>query len=138
MGKKIPLGACIMAPSSAIVTKPLTLEEKVEVLSRQVEDLFKAFHDVNNIRIKDKRLKNEFPLNPLNKDGVPIGLSLIGVSMRGGVHVLTVNSDGYYIGTTKHESLSSAAESVSGVRRSGWTYWKLPDGRTAKEAFGKI
>ena len=43
--------------------------------------------------------------------------------------------DGYYIDNVKYYSLSAAAEAVSGVRRSGWTFWKLVDGTTVKEAF---
>jgi hypothetical protein len=141
MGKKIALGATTGTVNSAIIAQPLTLEEKVCILTRQVEELTKTFNSINNIRIKDKRqqeIYNEFQLHHANKDGIPIGLSLVGVSMRGGVHVLTVAADGYYIGTARYESLSSSAEASSGVRRSGWTYWKLPDGRTAKEAFGKL
>jgi hypothetical protein len=139
MGEKIALGAALPA-GMAIVTKPMSIEERVEALQKQVEDLVKAFHVVNSIRIKDRRQQDRYtqiPLANANKDGIPIGLSLMGSSIKGGIHVLTVNADGYYIGITKYDSLSAAAEVVSGVRRSGWTYWKLPDGRTAKEVFGK-
>ncbi len=141
MGKKIALGATVGNTDSAIVAQSLTLEERVYALARQVEDLTRAFNNINSIRVKDKRqqeIYDNFPLHHANKDGIPIGLSLIGVSMRGGIHVLTVTADGYYIGTAKYDSLSASAEAASGVRRSGWTYWKLPDGRTAKEAFGKL
>lgn len=141
MGKRIALGTGADQPATAVATQPLTLEEKVELLTQQVEQLTKAFHAVNSVRLKDKRqqeINDSFPLQHANKDGIPIGLSLVGVSMRGGIHVLTVNSDGYYIGLNRYDSLSAAAEAASGVRRSGWTYWKLNDGRTAKEAFGKV
>jgi hypothetical protein len=140
MGEKIALGAVMSGSGTAIVSEPITLEEKVSALQRQVEDLIKTFHIVNSARVKDKR-QQEIYDNPgfanANKDGIPIGLSLMGTSIKGGIHVLTVNADGYYIGITKYDSLSAAAEVVSGVRRSGWTYWKLLDGRTIKEAFGK-
>ena len=53
------------------------------------------------------------------------------------MYVLSIKHDRYYIGTTGYDSLSSAAEAASGVRRSGWTFWKMPDGRTVKEAYGK-
>jgi len=140
MGEKIALGAAMPSSGTAIVSEPITIEERVAALQRQVEDLVKAFHTINSIRVKDKR-QQEIYDDPnfanANKDGIPIGLSLMGSSVRGGIHVLTVNADGYYIGITKYDSLSAAAEVVSGVRRSGWTYWKLPDGRTIKEVFGK-
>ena len=139
MGQKIALGTGLPT-EAAMVTTPSTIEERMSVLQKQVEDLMKAFHVVNSIRIKDKRQQDtykEIPIVNANKDGIPIGISLLGSSVRGGIHVLTIKADGYYIGITKYESLSAAAEAVSGVRRSGWAYWKLPDGRTVKEAFGK-
>jgi hypothetical protein len=139
MGEKIALGAAVKS-TVAVMDETITLEERVKALQRQVEDLVKAFHTINSIRIKDKRQQEVYD-NPYlanaNKDGIPIGLSLLGTSVKGGIHVLTINADGYYIGITRFDSLSAAAEAVSGVRRSGWTYWKLPDGRTIKEAFGK-
>jgi hypothetical protein len=140
MGEKIALGTAISSSSIAVAGEPATLEERVTVLQRQVEDLISAFHAVNSIRIKDKRQQESYD-NPCstnaNKDGIPTGISLMGSSVKGGIHVLTVNPDGYYIGITKYDSLSAAAEAVSGVRRSGWTYWKMSDGRTIKEVFGK-
>lgn len=139
MGEKIALGAAAKS-TVTVMDETITLEERVKALQRQVEDLVKAFHTINSIRIKDKRQQEVYD-NPYlanaNKDGIPIGLSLLGTSVKGGIHVLTINADGYYIGITRFDSLSAAAEAVSGVRRSGWTYWKLPDGRTIKEAFGK-
>lgn len=139
MGEKIALGAAVRS-TITVADDTMTLEERVRVLQQQVEDLVKAFHTVNSIRIKDKRQQEVYDnpyLTDANKDGIPIGMSLLGSSVKGGIHVLTVNADGYYIGITKFDSLSAAAEAVSGVRRSGWTYWKLPDGRTVKETFGK-
>ncbi len=140
MGEKIALGTAVANSGVAVVREPVTIEEKVSALQKQVEDLVKAFHTINSIRVKDKRQQEVYDspgFANANKDGIPIGLSLMGTSVKGGIHVLTVNADGYYIGITKYDSLSAAAEVVSGVRRSGWTYWKLPDGRTIKEVFGK-
>lgn len=143
MDKKIALGSA-PAVSTIVVEKPLTLEEKVEALQKHVEELTKVFNSINSIRVKDKRQQKAYDLNSLlfqqneaNKDGIPIGISLMGHSSKNGVHVLTVNADAYYIGVTKYDSLSAAAEAASGIRRSGWTYWKVLDGRTVKEAFGK-
>lgn len=147
MGKKIALGTALEQVGTAIVEKPATLEERVAALQRHLEELTVAFHAVNSIRIKDKRQSEAQTIHstpsmlPDNKntnyDGIPIGMSLLGISTRGGIHVLTVKTDGYYIGIRKFETLSAAAEFSSGVRRSGWTFWKLPDGRTLKEAFGR-
>lgn len=137
MGKKIALGSAF-TDSTAIISDPISLEERVIVLQQQVEDLIKAFHMINGINTKNlRRRETQDITSNLNKDGIPIGISLMGASIKGGIRVLTVNNDGYYIGITKYDSLSAAAEAVSGVRRSGWTYWKIPDGRTIKEAYGK-
>lgn len=141
MGKKIALGQGLAAVATAVVPEPLSLEEKVSLLTKQVEDLTKAFNAVNRVQLKERRHQDAHdnnPLQSLNKDSIPVGLSLVGTSTRGGTHVLTVYADGYYIGSLKYDSLSAAAEAASGVRRSGWTYWKMPDGRTVKEAFGKV
>jgi len=140
MGKKIALGQSTEAPATVIAAIPLSLEEKVVLLTKQVEELTKAFHIVNNIRLKDKRqqeIHDELGAKNINIDKIPIGLSLIGISVLEGIHILTVTADGYYIGETKYNSLSAAAEAVSHVKIDGWIYWKLPDGRTAKEAFRK-
>lgn len=140
MGEKIALGMAMSNSGIAIAGEPVTIEERVATLQKQVEDLVKAFHAISSLRIKDKRQQEVYD-NPClvnaNKDGIPTGISLLGTSIRGGIHVLTVNPDGYYIGIKKFDSLSAAAEAVSGVRRSGWTYWKMADGRTIKEVFGK-
>jgi hypothetical protein len=68
------------------------------------------------------------------KNRVPVGTTLIGKT-KNLTFFLTTTEDGYNVGTTKYDSLSAAAEAVSGCRRSGWTFWKLDDGRTAKEVF---
>jgi len=139
MGKKIALGSAMLDSTAIISNNPISLEERVIILQQQVEDLIKAFHIINGVNVKDSRRREIHEIDTVNtnKDGIPIGISLMGVSIKGGIRVLTVNNDGYYIGITKYESLSAAAEAVSGTRRSGWTYWKIPDGRTIKEAFGK-
>ena len=75
----------------------------------------------------------------LNKDNLPIGLVCYGVTEKSQFpFCLTVEKDSYLIGGMKMESLSAAAEAVSGVRRSGWTFWRLPDGRNLKEAFKDV
>ena len=137
MGNKIPLGAA--APAVAVMAEPASLEEQVAALRQQLEELTKAFHVINSVRVKDKRQQKVYGefFTETNTDGLPLGVSLVGQSTRGGVHVLTVTEGGYYIGVNRYASLSAAAEASSGVRRSGWTFWKLADGRSAKEAYGK-
>jgi hypothetical protein len=76
-------------------------------------------------------------LTGLNKDGIPVAMPLFGESTKGGKSFLTVHQDRYKIGDKEYDSLSAAAEAVSGVRRSGWTFWKTPEGKSVKEAFGQ-
>jgi len=72
----------------------------------------------------------------LNKDGIPSGTVCIGATEKSPfLYYLTVDGDNYVVGNQPFASLSAAAEAVSLVRRSGWTFWKLLDGRTLKEAF---
>lgn len=73
----------------------------------------------------------------VNKDGLPLKTSYIGITSKSPYpYMLLVDIDGTYkVGNKEFTSLSSAAEFVSGVRRSGWTFWRLLDGRTIKEVY---
>lgn len=124
---------------AGIIAEPITVEERMNLLDERLTSLTKAFNAVNSAIVKDSRQQAEYDKtgNYANKDGIPIGISLLGQSTRGGTHVLSVKHNGYYIGTMEYDSLSAAAEASSGVRRSGWTFWRMPDGRTVKEAYGK-
>jgi hypothetical protein len=144
MTRKLALGEAhqLEEEGVGVAEKPVTLQERVEALENQVFELIAALNEFNRTRLKDKREQerfDEFAAQEVNKDGIPIGTILMGKTTKfGGLEVfLTVRSDGYYIGEKKQTSLSAAAENVSGVRRSGLVFWKLPDGRTVKEAFGK-
>lgn len=112
--------ACV---SNTTLLTPETTEDRISILEKRISELTKV---ICGIRKKG--------LHTINKDGLTIGLSLIGISHLG-LAILTVKEDGYYIGETYYTSLSAAAEGASGVRRSGWTFWKLADGRTIREAF---
>ena len=133
MGQKIELGKAYSI-GSGIVSKPKTLDEQIALLEKRIATLTRAFNAGISRQVGDI---NEDDM-PVNKDGIPINISLIGQSMRGGIHVLTVTQNKYLIGTTgAYDSLSAAAEAASGIRRSGWTFWKLPNGKTVKEVYGK-
>ena len=138
MGQKIKLGKTHNI-GAGIIAKPMTIEEKMTLLDDRLTNLTKAFNAINSAIVKDSRQQEEQDNKGahVNKDGIPIGVSLLGQSTRGGTHVLSIKHDGYYIGVTGYDSLSAAAEVASGVRRSGWTFWRMPDGRTVKEAYGK-
>ena len=50
--------------------------------------------------------------------------------------IMKVDADGYIVGLIKHKSMSAAAEAAGAPKRkSGWRFWKLPDGRSAKEVY---
>lgn len=136
MAKKIPLGQAMAASrvGLAMSKEKLTDKERIAVLEQQVSHMQKMIQG-----LKDKPGGSSVnAYDSLNRDGIPIGLECWGVTeKRMFLLYLTVEADGYVIGHTKYASLSAAAEVVSGVRRSGWTFWKLDDGRTLKEAFGK-
>ncbi len=114
----------------------MTVEERIKVLEEKLAIMTEAFNNAKNaLADKDTSEKNAYVPENVNKDGIPFKSSFIGTS-KGLPYVLTVSEIGtYYIGATPHPSLSAAAKAVSGVRRSGWTFWKLPDGRSIKEVF---
>lgn len=139
MGKRlVPLGAALMK-QEAVVPTTATIEERMHALEKRIAELTAMFNQVNMLRMKEKRAAEALQLDKtgLNKDGIPINISLRGQSSRYGVTFLLVLEDGYALGGTRYDSLSAAAEAASGVRRSGWTYWKAASGRTVKEEYGK-
>lgn len=114
----------------SIVVEPKTVEERLAALEAKIELLIESISTAT----KEKKRDRLDPDPDVNKDGVPFYLNFIGIT-RGTPYVLSVMPDAYYVGNRPYATLSAAAKGVSGVRRSGWTFWKLPDGRTAKEVF---
>jgi len=135
MGQKIELGKTC-GVGTGIVSAPTTVKEQVTLLEERVASLTRIFNTISSDLVKKTRHQDIHNVYT-NKDGIPIDISLLGQSMRGGIHVLSVKQDKYYIGTSGYDSLSAAAEAASGIRRSGWVFWKTPDGRTVKEVYGK-
>lgn len=117
--------------------KVVILEERVYFLTNALDSMFsivKALRDDLN-QEKDHKLTaviEEKRKN--NKIEVPEGTVLTGKT-KGLSYFLLTKDGGFYVGITRYDSLSAAAEGVSGVRRSGWTFWRLPDGKTVKEVF---
>lgn len=112
----------------------LTLEERVEGLEARESSLVEL---VDHLWAKVKELdrgKSNEPIKQSNDADIPDGTVLRGTT-QGRTYYLQVRRGKFWVGNTEYESLSSAAAGVSGVRRSGWTFWKLADGRTAKDAF---
>jgi Zn-dependent M32 family carboxypeptidase len=112
------------------------LESKVTQLVKTVNAMAKVIHMLRHESTTAQVVKATTD-KVLNKDGLPLNSAFIGVT-KNQPHpiILTVETDGTYkIGSKKFGSLSAAAKEVSGVRRSGWTFWKTAQGQTLKEAF---
>jgi len=121
---KLPLGQAIVG--SAKLAEP-TIEQRIRALEERLYEMEIRFRraTIEQSRAKSKKVSR-----------IPEGALLVGKT-RGQMYILRPTPEGFIVGDQTYKSLSAAAEAVSGVRRSGWTFWKLPDGRTAKEAFGK-
>jgi len=135
---KVALGRAHNVQGTATITNPedLSVVDRMRAMEARINQLTELIHSGLRSLSKDRRGSDNAYSS--DRDGViPVGTIFMGTSQRNGTLILTVADDGYYIGNTKYGSLSAAAQSASGVRRSGWTFWKLADGRTAKEAFGK-
>jgi hypothetical protein len=114
-----------------------TLEERVYFLTNALDSVFERVKELSSTLYKEKddNLKKVIEAKKKeNKVEIPEGTILIGTT-KGLSYFMHTRESGFYVGVTKYDSLSAAAEGVSGTRRSGWTFWKLPDGRTVKEAF---
>jgi hypothetical protein len=144
MDKYIPLGAASPAKSKGSMlsvspsklddrTRIKILEEQVRAMSRVIAKLKKKLKDQGNA---DDNCVAAAPSENLNKDGIPINTLCIGVTEKSLFPCyMMVREDHYDVGSAKFASLSAAAEAVSKVRRSGWTFWRLTNGVTLKEAF---
>lgn len=128
----------IPTPESANVEdRVAAMEERLLYITNAIDSLFQIVkglrdkagkdHDAQVVKTIEKKKKEQ-------KIEIPED-TILEATSRGLSYFCTVKSDGFYIGETRHESLSAAAQAVSGVRRSGWTFWKLPDGKTVKEVY---
>jgi len=120
---KLPLGQAVRG--MAKLAEP-TIEQRIEALERRLYEM--------EIRFRRATIESERTKSKVSR--IPEDVLLIGRT-KGQQYVLRPTPEGFKVGDYVYKSLSAAAEAVSGVRRSGWTFWHLPDGRTAKEVFGK-
>lgn len=115
-------------------------ERELINIASQLDRLTRLIKETRNdyvLRSELEGLESSSPApepEPQTVEGVPEGTTLSGQT-RGTTYYLTVKNGIFMVGASQYKSLSAAAEGVSGVRRSGWTFWKLPDGRTVKDAF---
>jgi len=139
--KCVSLGAepeeVVEVPEDPKVDKLTELEQRIFHLTSGLDNLFKMVKDLrDDLNKEHDRIISELieKKKKERKAEIPEGTVLYG-STRGLNYFLQVKDGAFWIGDKKYDSLSAAAEAVSGVRRSGWTFWKLPDGRTVKEVF---
>jgi len=119
---------------------PQTIEERVQALEDQYahmmsmnDNLFSMLKEVRAY-VQAEHDKRATQAIQKTKLALPEGIVLSGTT-RGLSFFLQVKDGGFWVGNTQYPTLSAAAEAVSGVRRSGLTFWKLPDGKTVKEVF---
>lgn len=143
MKKFLPLGAAPDPglPGTCYAVNPSNLsdEQRIKILEEQVTHMSRT---ITMLKKKMKKSNNAYAGTAaaadesLNKDGIPIHTVCTGATSASPfLFYLTVLKNGYQVGSKIYESLSAAAEEVSGVRRSGWAFWKLPGGTTLKEAY---
>jgi hypothetical protein len=117
--------------------KIIVLEKRVFHLTNALDSLFAMVKDIRDDANKESDSKINSVIEAKKKEKkveVPEGTVLTGKT-KDLSYFLQARDGGFYVGITRYDSLSAAAEGVSGVRRSGWTFWRLPDGKTVKEAF---
>ncbi|KKM02715.1 hypothetical protein LCGC14_1781650 [marine sediment metagenome] len=117
--------------------KIASLEQRVSFLTSSMDSMFTMVKNLGD-KIDTNRNRDIEALiekkKRENKVEIPEGTILTGTT-KGLNYFMHIKEGGFYVGITRYESLSAAAEGVSGVRRSGWTFWKLPDGKNVKEVF---
>jgi len=126
--------------------QPQTQEEKINTMENRINQLALSIDSLHSIikKLRDRAsARKDYAISEkIEKTKsdmkIPEGTVLVGVT-RNVPYYCEVKNGAFYIGITKYPTLSAAAEGISGVRRSGWTFWKLSggkhDGRTVKDVF---
>lgn len=127
---------------------PITNTEKIAVIEQRIYELTNSmdslFTIVKNLRltVEKNNIENDRKIaeKEIKNKKIPVGVVLTGTTTKKGLcagitYFLTVREDGFYVGETKYPTLSAAAEAVSGVRRSGWSFWKLENNKSVKEVY---
>lgn len=110
-------------------------EQRLNQMALSLDSLFHMLKKIREIVEGKKDSAVNQKLETLkSKNEIPEGTTLTGIT-KGMPYYLEVKDGGFFVGIQKYDTLSAAAEGVSGVRRSGWTFWKLPNGRTVKDVF---
>jgi len=117
--------------------EPQTIDERLTYLEQVVlqhttslDSLYTIVKEIQHSRYQVKKTQKIDKAIEANKSDnlIPVGTRLKGIT-KGTPFWCIVKEDGFYVGINRYESLSAAAQGVSGVRRSGWTFWKFEDGK---------
>lgn len=112
-------------------------KDTVKILRAKLALMTEAFiasrNEVKELKATIARYREE--AIQYGKAAIPVGTILTGSSKGKNFLAVVEAVDRIKVGNTLYSSLSAAAEGVSGVRRSGWSFWKLPNGGTVKEIF---
>lgn len=126
--------------------EPVTIEERVVFLEHVVkthtaslDSLYAIVKEIRSVTVNPEQLDKKIDESKKhNRDEVPPGTVLKGVTNKTPFWCV-VKPDGFYVGIQRYDSLSAAAAAVSGVRRSGWTFWRFDrgkyEGKTVKEVY---
>ena len=125
-------------------TAPVSMEQRMAAIetrqlhiTNSIDSLFQIVKSLRDKSSKDQDTKINEVINKKKKEQkieIPEGTMLHAAS-KGLSYFCRVEAGGFKVGATSYESLSAAAEGVSGVRRSGWTFWRMSDNRTVKEVY---
>jgi len=140
LGEDVEESVCVVQPHA----EPKSIEQRLDDQQKQIMQLTSALDSMASM-IKelrdDYRKREDEKLTKIIEDNkkahkmeIPEGTLLHGAT-HGLTFYCTVADGGFKVGNRTYNSLSQAAEGISGVRRSGWTFWRLPDGRTVKEVY---
>ena len=129
-----------------VAPQPQTQEEKINLMEIRMNQLALSIDSLHSIikKLRDRSsAKRDYAISEriekTKSDGkIPEGTVLVGIT-RNVPYYCEVKDGAFYIGVTRYPTLSAAAAGVSGVRRSGWAFWKLSggkhNGKTVKEVF---
>jgi len=128
LGKTSNTNVCITVDPAS-----LEADERISLLEEQVKHMQRI---ISKLKKKRYGSKSTVTVENPNKDGLPIGTMCYGKTEKSAfLQYMEIEASGYRVGVSLYSSLSAAAEAVSGVRRSGWTFWNTLDGKTLKEVY---
>jgi len=139
----VTLGKDIIVDEIEMEADPVTVEDRLAYLEQAIkqhtlslDSLYSIVKENNVNQIEEKHIDDQIEINK-SDNKIPIGTRLIGTT-KGTPFWCMVKEDGFYVGINRYDSLSAAAKMVSGVRRSGWSFWKFDTGQNKGKSVKEI